>query len=196
MNEPKIKGSKDERWAIDLKTGRRRRIRPTRHTGSVVNEELTIRCPRWIDDACEHCDVCGEKADQISLGVTWADGERKMREVNPDGGFRSRGPVLFAMHVVKLDRFAERHFECGYWAPKRQGGDVPTGQTLPQYLIWAYRFGTEDELLSARARADRAGVSKTRIAEQIGPAPGEEDPAPLEVPAYPANLPGDEDIPF
>ena len=112
-----------------------------------------------------------------------------MREVNPDGGFRSRGPVLYALHVIKLERFAERHFDCGYWASRRQGGDIPKGQTLPQYLIWAYRFGTELELATAIERAQRANVPQSRIDEQIGPDP-------VDLSSYPDNLPGDEDIPF
>jgi len=155
--------------------------------------------------------VCGERSNQVALGVSWFDGEQRVRAMNPDGGYRSRGPVLYAMHIIKLERFVERHFECGVWALKKQGGQLNRNETLPQYLIWAYRFGTPDDLLTAVDRALSAGVPKARIAKELGPGnvyeeeeyrvqeqawEAESKPAPLEVPAYPANLPGDEDIPF
>jgi len=210
VDEPKIRGSKDERWSTDLTTGKRRRIRATTHTGTVVNEELQITCPRWLDDACDHCEVCGERSNQISLGVTWTDGEQRIRELNltKGGGYRSRGPVLYAMHVIKLERFADRHFECGQWAAREWGGPIENGDTLPQYLIWALRFGTHEDELVAIARAKRADVPQRRLDEQIGswadvdlglefdPYSGEAWPAPPPLPAVPKNLPGDQDIPF
>ena len=62
----------------------------------------------------ELCHVCGQHYQDWSGGVTWADGLSLVRAANqPDGGWRSRGPVLWAMHCIKLDRWALRHLSCG-----------------------------------------------------------------------------------
>lgn len=155
--EPKIPGSKDERWRVNLKTGKRQRVRARRAKGSVVNVAQDVKCPPWMTGDCERCEVCGEAADQVSFGITWSDGEEAIRQASTaGGGYRSRGPVLWAMHKLKMDAFELRHLECVHYAPTRLGGPFPT--KLPEYLVWAVRFGSDADQLVAIERARRADV--------------------------------------
>jgi hypothetical protein len=132
----------------------------------VVNPRLAVSCPKYITENCERCDICGERSDQVSLGVTWADGEERIRAVSDArGGFRSRGPVLWAMHVIKLERFTERHFGCREYGTRKQGG--PLLRPLPDYLVWALRFGDSDYIQTQIERARRAGISDVRLYEVV-----------------------------
>lgn len=85
----------------------------------------------WVD---EHSCECGAHlADykKSHYGVTWGEAMDRLREANqaaelrgelgsqttfdldnPPGGFRSRGPVLWTMRVIKLERWYEDHADC------------------------------------------------------------------------------------
>ena len=65
----------------------------------------------WVDDY--ECSTCGERYSNFIAGVTFAEAANLVRLHNPpSGGFRSRGPVLWAMRVIKLSQWYERHWFC------------------------------------------------------------------------------------
>lgn len=84
--------------------------------GVRVNENIPApRAPGpWVDE--ERCFGCREESKRFRPGVAFADGVELVRSRNGEtGGFRSRGPVLYAMRVLKLSLWYERHSECdGY----------------------------------------------------------------------------------
>tara|TARA_Y100000310_G_C20462492_1_gene706034 strand:- start:560 stop:856 length:297 start_codon:yes stop_codon:yes gene_type:complete len=67
----------------------------------------------WVDE--QRCEACGEEYSSFRCGVSWDDGVDAVRQANirNGGGYRSRGPVLWAMRVIKLDAWYLRHFPCG-----------------------------------------------------------------------------------
>lgn len=74
----------------------------------------TISEPRspgpWVDDT--ECS-CGQKYYTFRCGVTFRDGADLVRMMNkPDGGYRSRGPVLWAMRTIKLAHWYAAHMFC------------------------------------------------------------------------------------
>lgn len=107
--------------------GRRRRS-----TGATVNPQIPLPAspaPKLI--TAEGCEICGETPREWSAGVDYGDGvallrQAARREGDKGGGYRSRGPVLWAMHVVKIGRFYERHMACLGFA----------GSSLPPDLVW------------------------------------------------------------
>lgn len=167
-DEPKKPGSKDERWRVSARTGKRERIRPRRAKGSTVNPSLSVKCPRWMEPDCEKCNVCGESADQVSFGITWNEGEELIRQSSAaGGGYRSRGPVLWAMHKLKSDAFELRHLDCQHYAPAYMGG--PFAEKAPEYLVWSMRFGSQADLEMAIERARRAKVPDHVLYEIVPP---------------------------
>ena len=165
---PRAPGAKTERYRLRLFPDGGvacERARPTQWPGSQVNTELRPRFPGpWVD---EHgCKVCGETPDERSFGVTWADGEALVREVNGTrGGYRPRGPVLWAMKVVKLNRFGEAHMTCGSYAIRSLKG--PLRDPLPPDMVWLCLHGPGDcthldRLLDYPTLTDEAWTAWTR----------------------------------
>ena len=64
----------------------------------------------WVDN--EQCHACGAQYRNFNSGVTWSDGLDDFKSLNTDG-FKSRGPVLWAMHCRKLTLWYARHAYCG-----------------------------------------------------------------------------------
>lgn len=84
----------------------------------MVNARLKApKAPGWWVDSCRCQGCCATYADS-HYGVTWEDGAQLVRSQynaeNDDdsGGFRSRGPVLWAMRVTKLYRWYADHHGC------------------------------------------------------------------------------------
>ena len=82
--------------------------------------------------------------DRYNSGVTFAEAEEELRQRNESagleyGGYRSRGPILYMMRVLKLERFYEDHQNCDAdntpeeWAAYYETYDAPGGQ---EYLAW------------------------------------------------------------
>ena len=69
----------------------------------------------WVDSIeCE----CGCKYDMVKFGICWDDGVALVRSMNgEDGGFRTRGPVLWAMRTLKLSMWYAAHEHCGDEVP-------------------------------------------------------------------------------
>lgn len=81
-----------------------------------------MTCPSTSGSVCppppgrhvdlERC-VCGASYDDSVYDVCWLDGVALVRASNgPSGGFRSRGPVLWAMRVIKAHLWYAEHDAC------------------------------------------------------------------------------------
>lgn len=84
--------------------------------GCSVNE--AIPAPKspgpWVDE--ERC-VCGATYTDHRTWPDWMEATDMVRRANggwhAGGGYRTRGPVLWAMHVLKLTDWYEKHYFCG-----------------------------------------------------------------------------------
>ena len=86
--------------------------------GNTVNAPL--RAPRssnyWVNE--RECSACGERYSSFKAGVRFSDGVALVRTNNGPsdeagkGGYRSRGPVLWAMRVIKLGHWYIEHRDC------------------------------------------------------------------------------------
>lgn len=66
----------------------------------------------WVDD--DECGVCGERYADFRPGIQWDDAVAMLRaSADQGGGYRSRGPVLWRMRVLKLSAWYGRHYVCG-----------------------------------------------------------------------------------
>jgi hypothetical protein len=72
--------------------------------------------PPWPCDADDdECPACGETYRDFRTpgGLSWQDGVDLVRVVNGDGGgYRSAGPVRWALRTLKLTAWRERHGGC------------------------------------------------------------------------------------
>jgi len=117
--------------------------RPLKWKGAIVNPDLSLpRAPfEGIDE--ERCSVCGEKSDDFRAGISWSDGADLIRQAARSqdvagGGWRTRGPVLWAMHYLKVTAFYERHTFGGcMWLWDLYEGQRP----IPRALTWACFYG-------------------------------------------------------
>ncbi len=89
-----------------------------RHQGSVVNADIPKpkRPGWWVDE--KNCDVCGKTylAHRAPSGNDEA--LQLVRQANKaagddGGGYRSRGPMLWARKILKLEHWYETHMTCG-----------------------------------------------------------------------------------
>ena len=106
--------SDQEQWYQRHKTSSRKRP---------VNAYIAMpRMPpclgNWEDDTCQ---ICGQTYDSFDSGVVWDEGVQLMKEAADEEqiygqGYRSRGPVLYAMAVIKRRQFYMRH-EIGCCMP-------------------------------------------------------------------------------
>jgi hypothetical protein len=118
-----------------------------RRKGPTVNETLPepqSPCPDELDG--EQCAVCGEYYQLTTLGAGDVQAaSRLVRQAaggwGKGGGYRSRGPLLWAMHTIKLQRWYERHFphcEMAHAAQEETGSDFVA---IPPAVVWAEFFG-------------------------------------------------------
>ena len=114
--------------------------------GSIVNP--TINEPSQICEPLdgEMCGVCGEFYHEVTLlGKSGIDrASRRIRRAaggwNKGGGYRTRGPLLWAMHVEKMEMWYERHLNhCMIFDGYESLGleIVP----IPPSIIWVESFG-------------------------------------------------------
>lgn len=89
-----------------------------RGRGAIINPQ--IRLPKspgeWVDE--QRCSVCGSTYDSYRSGVSFSEGAQRLRfaaraQGAEGGGWRSPGPVLWAMRVIKMERWFLEHFPCG-----------------------------------------------------------------------------------
>jgi hypothetical protein len=81
-----------------------------------------INAPRapgkWVDE--EKC-ICGAIYGDHRGDYSFAAAAQRLRHRAKDdgdegGGYRSRGPVLWQLHVLKLESWYAEHYMCGYLA--------------------------------------------------------------------------------
>jgi len=141
----KQRGYRKPAKKVDIRTGKLVRARARRHQGLAVHEEDHPSPPGpWID--AEECRFCGARFDDETYGVTWEEGWERLRRLNRragtggGGAVFSRGPVLWAMHTEKLERWyldhLERHGFDAQWAME-QGWDPER----ERFERWAVRSG-------------------------------------------------------
>jgi len=104
----------------------------------------------WVDD--ERC-ICGDHFATYAAfnsRVTFGEASQALRQLNQSaeagdfwrgqesGGFRSRGPVLHMMRVMKLERWYEKHATCpeGDWDWDQFCDDYPDSYTCAGYGAW------------------------------------------------------------
>lgn len=83
----------------------------------MVNNEIPKPIPPgpWVNEFRCKCGDHLAEYSKTSQGVTWDEGVQRLRETNADiegKGYRSRGPVLWAMRVIKLERWYADHVNC------------------------------------------------------------------------------------
>ena len=71
--------------------------------------------PPWLD--LERCEGCGDLYRDHRSGATFSDAHQRIRSAalrdgDEGGGYRSRGPVLWAMRVLKAESWMMRHLNC------------------------------------------------------------------------------------
>jgi hypothetical protein len=117
--------------------------RPLQWKGAIVNPELSLGQPPFEGINEERCKVCGEKIEDWRAGITWDDGAQLIRQASKNqdvkgGGWRTRGPVLWAMHFLKVTAWWERHSFGGCrWLWDVYDG----GRPIPRALSWACFYG-------------------------------------------------------
>ena len=90
--------------------------RPPRGRGTPVNPQLKMpKAPGpWVD--LERCAVCGQTYRAFNSGVSFGQGVTRIRQTagwQAGGGYRTPGPVLYAMRTIKAERWYMEHFMCG-----------------------------------------------------------------------------------
>lgn len=89
------------------------RKRPPRFAGRPVNPLVPLPKPpgAWVND--ETCTACGAKYDEFVPGVDFRSAANALRMAaggfESGGGYRSRGPVLHMMRVMKLEEWYREH---------------------------------------------------------------------------------------
>ncbi len=142
----KVRSDKGEAKLRHAETGKTKRDfgrRPRTWKGVTVNPLLkppSFRDTPWIEET--ECEACGERYREFNSHVSWSDAEDMLKG---EDKFKSRGPILWAMRVLKLQRWQMRHFPCGDFWPARLGGALPIDKPLPQAAVYLCRFGTGDD---------------------------------------------------
>jgi hypothetical protein len=103
-----------EKWYERHKTSSRKRP-----VNATIDMPRTPPClGNWENDTCQ---ICGQTYESFDSGVNWDQGIQLMKQAADEEqiygqGFRSRGPVLYAMAVIKRRAFYMRH-EIGCCLP-------------------------------------------------------------------------------
>ena len=71
----------------------------------------------WVNEFVCICEEHPGEYQDFNSGVTFAEATAELRDWNRDnentsGGWRSRGPVLYMMSVIKMRRWYEAHAGC------------------------------------------------------------------------------------
>lgn len=78
--------------------------------------------------------VCGARYKPSRFGLRWEDGVRLVRGANGEGGgYRSRGAVLWALRVLKMDRWYAEHSPCSWRLGGRDDGEIEGDDLLPSW---------------------------------------------------------------
>jgi len=143
LGEPQLAFVDEATGKITLERDYRLRPPPGKWGKRSPNPQLKIGRPPFDGINETRCRVCGERIDQWRAHITWEDGTRLIRQAAENqgidgGGYRTRGPVLYAMHVLKQQAWWNRHATGGCLDLWREfDGQVP----FPKPVVWACFYG-------------------------------------------------------
>ena len=134
-----IRGSKYRRLAgAEEAQDRRKR-------GAQVNPNINLPSSFCAAVTPNQCMICGEYASWITFGITKDDAVLKIRQSFPQGWapegelYITRGPILWAMHVLKTEDFFNRHL--GHCELQMEYAPQIAMPPFPPPVIWAESFG-------------------------------------------------------
>ena len=115
-----------------------------RRKGVVVNERMSEPTPYCPPVDSEMCAICGEYYAAVVLNAGgMQEASDRIRSLaggyKKGGGYRSRGPLLWAMHVMKMESWYERHFPHCELGMIYESDNLPV--PFPPSVIWAESFG-------------------------------------------------------
>ena len=128
-----------------------------RHQGAQVNKEIAPPDPpgSYVDGA--RCRVCGQRFMDFKGGVRSFSEAHEMHRERAGEGYRSRGTALWSLHVMKLERWYERHMDCAMgWDEQKHKYALPI-------------FDWVDDGVHARANDPSRGVvgKKPPVADEV-----------------------------
>jgi len=89
---------------------------PWGKAGKMVNPRIKRpKLPPWLD--LTSCEGCGSLYKNHRGEYSWSQACNRIRraaerEGDTGGGFRSRGPVLWSLHVLKVESWMMNHIYC------------------------------------------------------------------------------------
>jgi hypothetical protein len=113
--------------------------RRERGKGAVVNPLIPLpKAPGpWVD--LNRCEVCGQTYESFNSGVSFDEGVQKIRHAagwQSGGGYRTPGPVLWAMRTIKAERWYLEHFFCGAQYGAHQAIERQRAKWQRQHARW------------------------------------------------------------
>tara|TARA_R100000655_G_scaffold109751_2_gene165286 strand:- start:6484 stop:7188 length:705 start_codon:yes stop_codon:yes gene_type:complete len=118
-----------------------------RRKGGVTVNPLVVKPAPYCEQVTgSYCEVCGEYASQVTFGIDEIDAIQRLRSSFPGGKapegqlYITRGPLLWAMHVLKTEAFFERHAPHCELASEYESEGVDR-VPIPPPVIWAESFG-------------------------------------------------------
>lgn len=135
--------------------------------------------------------VCGDHIEDYKdfrSGVSFGEAAQVLRDANqaeelggkrqildpgdPPGGRRSRGPVLWVMRVIKLQRWYDAHAACGSWDWGAWCEENPGGECDEMLAGWEGFFieagATEPEALTAAEAVLFGGADYMDVMAEMG----------------------------
>lgn len=116
---------------------------------------LPVSPGEWVDDSsCE----CGATYHDFRAGITFAEAADRLRIAfggyEEGGGFRSRGPVLYMMRVMKLCLWYIAHADC--WC------EYHSGELLePEFYQAMYEHSLDPKYRELARRASEIHANPT-----------------------------------
>jgi hypothetical protein len=131
----------------------RLRHNPHRRPNPVNGTILKPTSPGWWVTETK-CSACGRTYENHRAGVGNDDALNLVRSAakadgDEGGGFRSRGPMLWAKRVLKLSHWYETHYQCGQGLPENRRDGL-------LYLRHSMNEARRERLAEAADRRSRA----------------------------------------
>jgi len=120
-----------------------------RRRGVTVNPEIPYPSSFCQAVTPVKCAICGEYASWVNFGIDSQDAVIKIRQQFPRGWapegqlYITRGPILWAMHVLKTEEFFMRHM--GHCELQMEYAPEIALPPFPPPVVWAESFGSSKE---------------------------------------------------
>ena len=120
-----------------------------RRRGVTVNPEIPYPSSFCQAVTPVKCAICGEYAAWVNFGIDSQDAVIKIRQQFPRGWapegklYITRGPILWAMHVLKTEEFFMRHM--GHCELQMEYAPEIALPPFPPPVVWAESFGSSKE---------------------------------------------------